>query len=842
VSATGTLRTPTASPPPTYIFAFLYECFEAQPQAAFVGFFLGYDFAQWLKGIPERKARLLLTEEGQRERTMRNACRRPGAPAITQPVRVCEELGPDGGWELRWLPGKRLELRPLTCRCETRPRPPDGRKPRPGYCRCGTRRRKPYMAICDAGPLFQSSLLSVIDPDQWETPVCTPEEFELITRGKASRADAPLDDEMRAYNRLENRILARLLSIYDEALRTPGIDIFLGRKNYYGPGPVAAKWLGRNRAPHRTIIEGRPATLDPSGKVIECSIAGVVPVPVLEALAAAYLSGWFELCAHGTIPGTVWQYDIVSAYPHQIARLPCLLHGTWRHLRRRTLPAIDDATQLCLVHCPPGGVVGSDDHLGAMQHRRPDASICRPQVTGGWFWLHELEASRRAGLTHTVNCDEMWVYDRCGCPPPLGVLADLFDMRIRAGTKTPLGRAIKLMMNSVYGKFCQSVGTGPFRNYLYASLITAGTRGQILDAIATHPLRSRAVVMIATDAVYFTAPHPTLNLCKTEAFPEPILGWWEEQVHQNVTLFKPGVYWDDHARDEIRAGRRPVFRARGIDYRAFAKHIDEIDALFAELVDNWIDDNPMDGFLAGDSAELYEARLESLDAGRGALRKPPRLQKVPERHGGGYRSPGAADYDWFFGLAKAEQARLRNGWMSDAPTAQTPDEIFERIGQREWLDLTRRIDMSRALAAGREPSRNRYGGLRPDSLEVEREPVVDWPAMTYRSDFGMVSPKQALARNRWDLAGHIEQPLSVQSSDPTRKRTAPYLDAEQGVIRTGPYHHVENLESAPYVRPAMRAGLARVLDDGELAPWDYESPDGPVGAIVAGMLGTGQWS
>jgi hypothetical protein len=91
-------------------------------------------------------------------------------------------------------------------------------------------------------------------------------------------------------------------------------------------------------------------------------------------------------------------------------------------------------------------------------------------------------------------------------------------------------------------------------------------------------------------------------------------------------------------------------------------------------------------------------------------------------------------------------------------------------------------------------------------------------------------------------APHIEQPLSVQSSDPTRKRTAPYLDAELGAIRTRPDHRVENLESGPYVRPAVRDGLARVLDAGAPEPWDYESPDGPVGAIVAGMLGTGQWA
>jgi hypothetical protein len=125
-----------------------------------------------------------------------------------------------------------------------------------------------------------------------------------------------------AYNRLENRILARLLAVYDEGLRTPEVDLRLGRKERYGPGPVAAKWLGRNGAPHRRVIEGRPALVDHNGNVIEKASGGVIPVPVLDAVTSAFLSGWFELCAHGTIPGTVWQYDIVSAYPYQISQLP----------------------------------------------------------------------------------------------------------------------------------------------------------------------------------------------------------------------------------------------------------------------------------------------------------------------------------------------------------------------------------------------------------------------------------------------------------------------------------------------------------------------------------------
>jgi hypothetical protein len=110
--------------------------------------------------------------------------------------------------------------------------------------------------------------------------------------------------------------------------------------------------------------------------------------------------------------------------------------------------------------------------------------------------------------------------------------------------------------------------------------------------------------------------------------------------------------------------------------------------------------------VAGDA----EGLLDRHDAGRGAMAAPPRLERVAARHGGGYRSRGAGDYDWFYKLSKAEQGRLREGWFSTASTAQSPDEIKDKIGIGEWLNQTRRADMARAVAAGRTPTANRYGG------------------------------------------------------------------------------------------------------------------------------------
>jgi hypothetical protein len=147
--------------------------------------------------------------------------------------------------------------------------------------------------------------------------------------------------------------------------------------------------------------------------------------------------------------------------------------------------------------------------------------------------------------------------------------------RSRIGKNSSAGKSYKLIYNSVYGKLAQSIGDPKYGNAIYASLITSGCRRMILDAIYSHPLGTDALLMVATDGVYFRSPHNSLRLSAN-------IGDWEETTHENLTLFKPGVYWDDAARERIASGQSASFKARGINASEFAKHIAAIDAHFAQ--------------------------------------------------------------------------------------------------------------------------------------------------------------------------------------------------------------------------------------------------------------------
>jgi hypothetical protein len=419
------------------------------------------------------------------------------------------------------------------------------------------------MYVCDVGPFFQASLLTVIDPKGWAdgTQVVTDLEFETIREGKAKRSTAILDEDMRLYNRLENVVLARVMHTLDNGFH--GIGIHLPPSKWFGPGQAAQAWLKKENVPGRKELES------------------VIPPWFAEAARMSYFGGWFEIFMHGIVEGNSHEYDINSAYPSVIARLPCLLHGSYSH--GVGIPPRGSERSLTLVYASvwspgmPDG--GRDQHIGAMLHRDGHGRILRPMATEGWFWWDELQASQRAGLIKRLDNRgkqkvQRWVsYEPCDCPPPMSGIAGLYDKRLAVGKKSPLGKGAKLVYNSGYGKFAQSIGDPIFGNPVYASRITAGCRTRILEAIATHPKGTANACMVATDAVYFLDPHPGLPIT-------PLLGEWEHKGRSNLTLFKPGVYWDDETRGEISAGNNPHFKARGFVARDFVRSIERIDDAF----------------------------------------------------------------------------------------------------------------------------------------------------------------------------------------------------------------------------------------------------------------------
>src|ERR1700704_5024609 len=515
------------------VFDFLYGLY--RPRTAFVGFYLGYDFTQIFKTLPEDRARMLLTAEGRLLRKHRIAGKPP------HPVEA-------NGWHFDVLGMKRMRIRPKACGCSV------------VTCKCT---HPPWQYVCDVGHFFQTSFLTAIDPSKWPSgrEIVTRDEYELIRIGKENRSEAiAVDDDMRMYNQLENDVLCRMMRVVDEGFHAIGVH--LTSSKWFGPGQAAQTWLKKIQVP--------------TGE----QIREVVPDAFLEASRCAYFGGWFEISVHGIVPGISHEYDVNSAYPAIIANLPCLLHG--RYSIGEGIPDTHPG-DLCAVYARilapgmPGAAI--TQRLGTMLHRDPHGRILRPLATQGWFWWDELQAANRARLVKRLDKHRKqrilhWVkYEPCNCDPPMAAISDLYLRRLEVGKNTPMGKGARLVYNSDYGKFAQSVGDPIYGNPVYASRITSGCRTQILEAVGTHPDGMSAVCMVATDGVYFMSPHPSLPISSK-------LGEWDHAEKANLTLFKPGVYWDDATRERIANGKSAAFKARGFKASDFIRQIESVDDTF----------------------------------------------------------------------------------------------------------------------------------------------------------------------------------------------------------------------------------------------------------------------
>jgi hypothetical protein len=85
--------------------------------------------------------------------------------------------------------------------------------------------------------------------------------------------------------------------------------------------------------------------------------------------------------------------------------------------------------------------------------------------------------------------------------------------------------------------------------------------------------------MVATDGIVFSSPHPALDI-------DPVrLGAWTAGTYDNLSLFMPGVYWDDVSRETLEAGN---LKTRGIASRDIGRRLAIIDRAWERFEnDGW---------------------------------------------------------------------------------------------------------------------------------------------------------------------------------------------------------------------------------------------------------------
>lgn len=371
--------------------------------------------------------------------------------------------------------------------------------------------------INDVGTFFQSSFVKALE--RWD--IGTVEQRELIASGKTQRANfGQLRADTIKYNAMECRLLEALMEKFRQACYVLG---YLPR-TWQGPGQLAKAMLAKHHIPKTDDLPEIPV------------------VGVWDAAQAAYYGGRFETTAVGPIQGPIEGWDINSAYPHAISTLPCLMHCEWRPSRVIRTTGLYKVTFSHPEH----------NLWNGLPFRRPNGTIHYPTHGTGWYWGVELLAAQAVGARYRLHYGFEWI-QHCD-HQPFHFMPRLYAVRKAMG-KTEAGMALKLAMNSVYGVLAQSVGKAPYANPIWAGLITARTRAQLLSAISQSPAD---VFMAATDGIY---ARPGLDLVDTDE-----LGGWSRSIYPYLHIVQPGVYF---------AGDGAP-KTRGVPYSAIIRHRDEL--------------------------------------------------------------------------------------------------------------------------------------------------------------------------------------------------------------------------------------------------------------------------
>ena len=152
-------------------------------------------------------------------------------------------------------------------------------------------------------------------------------------------------------------------------------------------------------------------------------------------------------------------------------------------------------------------------------------------------------------------------------------------------------KAIKLPINSVYGKLAQSVGGAQGKapsvaNPYYAAATTAYCRRRLLEAALLDP---HAIVFFATDGIVSTRPLSGLARVK-KAGDIVDLGDWEYSEADGGLFVLPGVYTYGKIVIDEKTGERtikPVTKIRGGDAKKYAAKVKANQWLVENVLAAW---------------------------------------------------------------------------------------------------------------------------------------------------------------------------------------------------------------------------------------------------------------
>ena len=357
---------------------------------------------------------------------------------------------------------------------------------------------------------------------------------KVITEGKAARSDFSdwEDADIIRYNAAELKSLCEIT----EKLREATSPLELPIQGWYGPGALASSWLQKQKIKNYQNDENEE-------KFREIS-------------ARAFFGGRIDAVGYGFLQ-PAYHYDIISAYPYAITKLPDLSRAEWQ-----ISTAIKNSSVYCaLVTWDVGAAT-----WGPFPWRNKAGSIRYPRQGIGWYWHPEIESAikkfgaKAIHIHKVLRCTNSAELDY----PLASPIQEMFDYRRELKAKGEMSnKAIKLILNSLYGKFAQTVGRAKYQSLIWAGLITSHTRARLLDSITDD------TVCVMTDSIWSKTP---LDVTGDK------LGDWEQLDDKTLGLVMAGLYTSESPTKGKTIWQRGFDRNHPVD--------------IAGIIDQWLGDDP----------------------------------------------------------------------------------------------------------------------------------------------------------------------------------------------------------------------------------------------------------
>ena len=222
-----------------------------------------------------------------------------------------------------------------------------------------------------------------------------------------------------------------------------------------------------------------------------------IPFPIQDLAFKSYFGGRFEILKRGFI-GHANLYDINSAYPHAITKIPDLTDGRW--VRGKEIHA-DAALGFFELEAN----VPDSKHVPPFPFRVPGIVLFPSGRFRTYVTLAELLAVENEKYYQIL---ESWQFipNRPDYFPYARFIEGLYEKRLALKqAQNPMQLPIKIILNSIYGKTGQKVERviGNLFNPVIFAFITGYTRAQLYQFVMDNGLE-RDVVAFATDSICTT--------------------------------------------------------------------------------------------------------------------------------------------------------------------------------------------------------------------------------------------------------------------------------------------------------------------------------------------------